>query len=275
MRKILGIAVVIAVFFCFMGIALAYQPIKLFINDSEVKTDVPPQLVKGRTLVPLRVIAEKFGAEVNWNPIEKTVKVIEPASTYGTGISEILEEYINKTPIQLKGGELSLGAIPRRNGRFLLPVLAALNKYLAQKQEDSLLAKDSVLTRYELLEGAYTTGGMFWHEDTAYEIAVRLYYSHFAADAYPPYVIRLYEEKKADGVHGSVEELTVEKSWYEDVVFTVRPIGNVARIIEENGGQRKVWIQGENGWYVDTSATQVLKKVDLKEMPIPFDIPLP
>ncbi|NPV26107.1 MAG: hypothetical protein HPY81_01360 [Firmicutes bacterium] len=37
------------------------------VNQREVKLDVSPQLVEGRTLVPLRFVAEAFGAEVFWN----------------------------------------------------------------------------------------------------------------------------------------------------------------------------------------------------------------
>jgi len=47
--------------------ALAASPIKLVINGREIKPDVPPQLINGRTMVPVRWVAETLGAEVEWD----------------------------------------------------------------------------------------------------------------------------------------------------------------------------------------------------------------
>ena len=38
-----------------------------------VELDVPPMLVDGRTLVPVRAVAESFGVNVEWNPYTYTV----------------------------------------------------------------------------------------------------------------------------------------------------------------------------------------------------------
>ncbi len=43
------------------------------VNGSTVKLEAPPVIVHGRTLVPLRFIAEAFGAKVQWNPVFKLV----------------------------------------------------------------------------------------------------------------------------------------------------------------------------------------------------------
>jgi hypothetical protein len=43
------------------------------INDKTVKLDAVPKIVNGRTLVPLRFVAEAFGAQVQWNPVFKLV----------------------------------------------------------------------------------------------------------------------------------------------------------------------------------------------------------
>lgn len=55
--------------------ARAGDPLKLFVNDREVVTDIPPQLINGRTMVPVRWIAEGLGAEVTWDEETRTVKV--------------------------------------------------------------------------------------------------------------------------------------------------------------------------------------------------------
>jgi len=106
---------------------------------------------------------------------------------------------------------------------------------LAEKQLNSLSDNTTVLTKYELLESAFTTGGAFWQENTAYEVGVRLYYSKFALNTSPG-VIKLYEEKDSEGttICYRSDRPSAEKSWYEDTVFTVRPVGNTARVIEEH-----------------------------------------
>ena len=43
------------------------QAIRIFVDGEEVELDVPPVIVNGRTLVPLRGVFEKLGATVDWN----------------------------------------------------------------------------------------------------------------------------------------------------------------------------------------------------------------
>ena len=45
------------------------------INGKNVAMDVPPTIVEGRTLVPVRLIAEAMGKNVEWNAELKTVLI--------------------------------------------------------------------------------------------------------------------------------------------------------------------------------------------------------
>jgi len=54
----------------------ALPPPKLIVNGAEIKTDVPPTIRQGRTLVPVRVISEGLGAWVGWHQETRTVTVI-------------------------------------------------------------------------------------------------------------------------------------------------------------------------------------------------------
>ena len=45
------------------------------VNDKSLTLDVPPQIINGRTLVPIRFISEAFGAEVIWEPNTKSIKI--------------------------------------------------------------------------------------------------------------------------------------------------------------------------------------------------------
>lgn len=45
------------------------------VNGQKITLDVPPQIINGRTLVPLRFISEALGAKVDWNNKTKTVTI--------------------------------------------------------------------------------------------------------------------------------------------------------------------------------------------------------
>lgn len=59
----------------FSGIALAASPIKLVVNGQEITSDVPPQTINGRTMVPARPLAEALGAKVEWDAKTNAVVV--------------------------------------------------------------------------------------------------------------------------------------------------------------------------------------------------------
>lgn len=58
-------------------VAFAANPIKLIVNGQEIKPDVPPQIINGRTMVPVRWVAEALGADVQWEQSSEggTVKI--------------------------------------------------------------------------------------------------------------------------------------------------------------------------------------------------------
>ena len=47
----------------------------MLVNDEPVKIDVPPTIVEGRTLLPIRWVAEPLGATVGWDGTERKVTV--------------------------------------------------------------------------------------------------------------------------------------------------------------------------------------------------------
>lgn len=47
----------------------------VIINDSQLQLDVPAQIINGRTMVPLRFIAEQLQAQVQWNNINRIVTI--------------------------------------------------------------------------------------------------------------------------------------------------------------------------------------------------------
>ncbi|WP_134701566.1 copper amine oxidase N-terminal domain-containing protein [Ammoniphilus sp. YIM 78166] len=70
----------LAVLFLLVEGVFAMQTIKLVVNEKEIKTDVPPQLVQGRVLVPVRSVAEALQAEVKWDELSQTVTISQKKS---------------------------------------------------------------------------------------------------------------------------------------------------------------------------------------------------
>lgn len=58
------------------GIAYAAaQPVSIVVNGQAVTSDTAPQLINGRTMVPLGVIAESLGASVVWDAARNRVEI--------------------------------------------------------------------------------------------------------------------------------------------------------------------------------------------------------
>jgi hypothetical protein len=55
--------------------ALAANAIRIVINGQEVFHEVPPTVIHGTTMVPLRFIADTFGATTEWDSTTNTIKI--------------------------------------------------------------------------------------------------------------------------------------------------------------------------------------------------------
>ena len=88
MKKILSLALVIAlVVGLFAGVRPASAETKDFfmvlqvgfkqyaLNGLPLTSEVAPEIISGRTFVPVRLIAETYGATVGWNPTSRTVTI--------------------------------------------------------------------------------------------------------------------------------------------------------------------------------------------------------
>lgn len=55
------------------GSALALEPIKIIVNGQEIVGDTPAQIINGRTMVPIRLVAEALDADVRWDAENREV----------------------------------------------------------------------------------------------------------------------------------------------------------------------------------------------------------
>lgn len=97
----------------------------------ENNNNVAPIIKNGRTLVPVRVISEGFGADVEWNGETKTVKITKGdkviAMTIGSPILKNIDilERDDDTPTSVIGREITLDAAPEIiNDRTFVPLRA-------------------------------------------------------------------------------------------------------------------------------------------------------
>lgn len=92
----------------------------MFVNDSPQEIDVPPQIIEGRTLLPIRWVAEPLGANVGWDGVEKKVTVTLKSTT--------IELWIGKNIARVNGVDTPIDpnnpkVVPMIiSGRTMLPV---------------------------------------------------------------------------------------------------------------------------------------------------------
>ena len=89
--------------------------VKVYVNGKAPVFDVPPKIVNGRTMVPVRFVAEGLNANVNYNAETGTVTVTGP------GMS--VEMKINSTTAMVNGEEVQLD-VPAAidSGRTMVPL---------------------------------------------------------------------------------------------------------------------------------------------------------
>ena len=76
---------VLVVLLCLVvsGAVTAASAVTIVVNGRPVTTDVPPQIIDGRVMVPIRFVSEALGATVSWDASQRTVVV---SGGGGTGI---------------------------------------------------------------------------------------------------------------------------------------------------------------------------------------------
>jgi branched-chain amino acid transport system substrate-binding protein len=127
MKKLLTVVVLVAmVFGIFAGIPRAKAQKEMFmtlvvginlykLNGVQFKMDVPPEIVNSRTFVPIRLVAEAFGAAVGWDNATRTVTI--------KADSNEIKLTIGKTTATVNSKDYTLDAAPYiKNGRTMVPI---------------------------------------------------------------------------------------------------------------------------------------------------------
>ena len=85
------------------------------VDGSATSVDAAPEIVAGRTFVPIRFIAETFGSTVTWIPATRSITIVLGTTTIGLQIG-------NKTTV-INGKIIALDAAPYiKNSRTMVPL---------------------------------------------------------------------------------------------------------------------------------------------------------
>lgn len=91
------------------------ESVIVFVYGEKLTFDVPPQLVRARTLMPIRAIAEKLGADVDWDPKTRTITINKDGETI------VLE--LDKPTAMVNGKAAKMDVAPCvMQGRTMVPL---------------------------------------------------------------------------------------------------------------------------------------------------------
>jgi hypothetical protein len=96
LHRQLAVILILAFFFMLGGVPVelsAAADIRLVVDGQSIRTTPLPLIQAGRTLVPVRVVSEQLGAQVDWNADERTVHIVKGSHAVKLRIDSRLVEY--------------------------------------------------------------------------------------------------------------------------------------------------------------------------------------
>lgn len=122
MKKVYALILVFVMIFSFQSV-YAEDDVTVTINGYVVVFDVPPQIINGRTMVPMRIIFESLGAHVEWigekNLVVATYKTSIITMPIGENSFSVTDVLTNETrTVQLDVAPMII------DGRTLVPARA-------------------------------------------------------------------------------------------------------------------------------------------------------
>jgi hypothetical protein len=119
-KKKLFFVIAVAALVCLATSVFANTAIKLYFNGEELETDVPPTLINHRVLVPIRVISEAYGMNVEWK--DNAVYVESESGSSNTRI-RLLEEALAPKDA-LSAARTWAEGVKMRNGALQFAVMS-------------------------------------------------------------------------------------------------------------------------------------------------------
>lgn len=121
MKRIL--LLLLAFTLCFSFFAFAEGEITISVNSKPLTMDVPPEIVEGRTLVPMRAVFEALGADVTWIGEEQMIIATSGSTIIVLKIGASLLNYCDISSQENKNITLDVAPVIK-DGRTLIPLRA-------------------------------------------------------------------------------------------------------------------------------------------------------
>lgn len=243
-----------------------YQRVNITLDEKKIVSDVPGILYKGTTMVPIRLISENLGAEVNWSQDSQKVEVKKSGKTIVINIGSNIG-YIDGVAKNITGGNPPILAssttlVPIR---FLSEELGFTVNWdgVTNTAMLSSINNDYKLMQYNKDIGSYSTlsravlEGVKW-EDSSVEKdgrSVWNYNSHMKS-----YV--LYQGYTYLGMYDSISEAVSEAVKWDNTT-----IENNGEVVWEISGYKRSYNLYQNKDYIKSfsnldSATAEGKKLE-------------
>ena len=137
---------------------LAESPIRLLINGQYINCDVQPQIINGRTMVPVSIISTALGATVSWD--ENTQTVIINGQGYVAPSNSNTSNTVNNTTTKSSEMQEFLGYNNKVNN-ILAEIDYLLSKETINESEHKNLKEKVYLTVNELK----SWGELYYYSD--------------------------------------------------------------------------------------------------------------
>jgi len=109
------LAFFVVLLFMSVGAASAANQITVVLDGRTLQFDVQPTIIDGRTMVPMRVIFEELGANVEWDGATRTITA--------TSSDLVVRTTVGNRVIDVNGNRITMDVAPIIiDGRTLVPV---------------------------------------------------------------------------------------------------------------------------------------------------------
>jgi len=121
MKRILLLLLAFTLAFSFF--AFAEGEISITVNSNPLTMDVPPEIMNGRTMVPMRAVFEALGADVNWIGEEQMIIATSGNKIIVLKIGASILNYCDVSTQENKNITLDVSPLIKE-GRTLIPLRA-------------------------------------------------------------------------------------------------------------------------------------------------------
>lgn len=121
MKRILLLLLAFTLAFSFF--AFAEGEISITVNSNPLTMDVPPEIMNGRTMVPMRAVFEALGADVNWIGEEQMIIATSGNKIIVLKIGASILNYCDVSTQENKNIILDVAPLIKE-GRTLIPLRA-------------------------------------------------------------------------------------------------------------------------------------------------------